>query len=155
MLRVEGWLAAAAVSAAFAARAVAAPLAAYGDLPTIEQIAISPDGKLPAIDLVKGDQRSVLVQDIAAQKVVTGIKLGDAKVRDLRFAGDDHVIITTSKTSGMLGVMIDRSEWSVANDFNLTTHKVKALLGDVDLAGNFIESVPEIRMIDKYNPAGQ
>jgi dipeptidyl aminopeptidase/acylaminoacyl peptidase len=148
MLKVEAWLVAAALSVAVAAPAMAAPLAAYGDLPTIEQIAISPDGKLLAIDFVKGDQRSVLVQDIAAHKIVTGIKVGDAKVRDLRFAGDDHVIITTSETSGMLGIMVDRSEWSVANDFNLTTHKVKALLGDVDLAGNFIESTPEVRTIN-------
>ena len=148
MLRVEAWLVAVAVSVAAAAPAMAAPLAAYGDLPTIEQIAISPDGKLLAIDFVKGDQRSVLVQDIAAHKIVTGIKVGDAKVRDLRFAGDGHVIITTSETSGMLGILVDRTEWSVANDFNLTTHKVKALLGDVDLAGNFIESVPEVRTIN-------
>jgi dipeptidyl aminopeptidase/acylaminoacyl peptidase len=150
MFRVLAGLAAAAgVFAASAAEAgTPAPLAAFGELPTIEQIAISPDGKLLAIDLVKDDQRSVVVQDLSAKKMLTGIRVGQAKIRNLQFAGDDHLIITSSSTSGMLGVMVDKSEWFIASDFNLVNHKVTPLLGDVEMAGNFIESNPEVRTVD-------
>ncbi len=147
MLRV--WAGLAAVAAAlFATSAAAAPLAAYGELPTIEQIAISPDGKLLAIDVVKGEQRSIVVQDLAARKILTGIRTGEAKIRNLQFAGNDHLIITSSSTSGMLGVMVDKSEWFVASDFNLTTHRVTPLLGDVEMAGNSSRSDPEVRIVD-------
>jgi dipeptidyl aminopeptidase/acylaminoacyl peptidase len=125
----------------------AAQLSAFGGLPTIEQIAVSPDGKLLAIDLVKGEQRSIVVQDLTTNKIVTGIKVGDLKVRRLLFAAGDHIIITTSQTSGILGVLVDRGEWFVASDFNLATRKVRSLLGDVDYAGNFISSDPVVRTI--------
>ena len=139
----------ASVATAFAlTSADAAPLAAYGQLPTIEQIAISPDGKLLALDYVKGEQREILIEDLVQNKILTGVKVGDSKVRDLMFAGDDHLIITASQTSGILGVMVDRSEWFVASDFNLATHKVRPLLGDVDYAGNFINSNPVVRSIN-------
>jgi dipeptidyl aminopeptidase/acylaminoacyl peptidase len=134
-------------AAAFATGASAAPLAAYGELPTIEQIAISPDGKLLAIDFVKGEQRSIVVQDLAAQKIVTGIRTGDTKVRGLQFAGDDHLIITSSSTSGMLGVMVDRSEWFTVSDFNLVRKRVTPLLTDVEMAGNFVNADPVVRTV--------
>src|SRR5580700_8468211 len=112
----------------------AAPLAAYGQLPTIEQIAISPDGKLLAIDFVKGEDRSIVVQDLTARKILTGIKMGQTKVRGLEWAGDDHLLITTSSyVKGLVGVLMDSSEWAVAADFNLATHKIAPLLTDVDM----------------------
>ena len=149
MFRVLAGLAAGAASVlATGAAAAPAPLAAYGELPTIEQIAISPDGKLLAIDFVKGEQRSILVQDLAAQKIVTGIRTGDTKVRGLEFAGDDHLIITSSSTSGMLGVMVDRSEWFTVSDFNLARKRVTPLLTDVEMAGNFVNSDPVVRKVD-------
>ena len=132
----------------FTASASAAPLSAYGELPSIEQIAISPDGKLLAIDFVKGDQRTIIVQDMVAQKVITGVKAGDSKIRGLLFAGDDHVIITASQTSGILGVATDRDEWFTASDLNLATRKLRPLLGDVDYAGNFINSDPVVRTVN-------
>ena len=137
MFRVLAGLASAAgVFAASAAEAgTPAPLAAFGELPTIEQIAISPDGKLLAIDLVKDDQRSVVVQDLSAKKMLTGIRVGQAKIRNLQFAGDDHLIITSSSTSGMLGVMVDSPGALAA-----LPRKVPAILGQAgdvpfDIAG--------------------
>ena len=70
----------------------AAPLEAYGELPSIEQIAISPSGKLLAIDITKGEQRNVLIQDVASRKIVTGFQAGTVKIRGLEWAGDGHLI---------------------------------------------------------------
>ena len=73
-------LALAASFAAGPARA-AAPLAAYGALPTIEQIAISPSGRLLAIAMVRNEQRTIVVEDLALKKPVNGVRLGEAKLR--------------------------------------------------------------------------
>jgi dipeptidyl aminopeptidase/acylaminoacyl peptidase len=148
MSRVWAGLAAGLAVAVFAAGVSAAPLAAYGDLPTIEQIAISPSGNLLAIDLVKGEMRSIVVQDLVSRKIVTGIRTGETKIRNMQFAGDDHLIITSSSASGMLGVLVEKSEWFVASDYNLVTHQVRPLLGDVEMSGNFIRSDPVVRSVD-------
>jgi acetyl esterase/lipase len=127
----------------------AAPLAAYGQLPTIEQIAISPDGKLLAIDFVKGEERSIVVQDLSARKILTGVRVGQAKVRGLEWAGDDHLLILSSSyVRGLEGVLMDESEWAVVADFNLVAHKVTPLLGDVDMAANKIVGAPMVRILD-------
>ena len=140
-------LALAAVGALLDGSARAAPLAAYGELPSIEQIAISPDGRLLAIDVTKGEQRVIVVQDIAAGKVVAGIKAGQVKVRHLQWAGDKHLIVTSSVTSSIMGVLADRGEWFVAADLNLATNKLTPLLGDIDYAGNMLGGYPVIRSV--------
>jgi hypothetical protein len=150
MLQAWAGLAAGLTLAVFAPGLAAAPLAAYGDLPTIEQIAISPNGKLLAIDLVKGEERSIVVQDLTAKKILTGIKMGQIKVRGMEWAGSDHLLIASSTyVNGLAdeGVLMDPSEWIVAADFNLATHKITPLLGDVDMAGNKVVGPPAVRMV--------
>ncbi|HVN02339.1 MAG TPA: S9 family peptidase, partial [Caulobacteraceae bacterium] len=127
------------------ARAAPAPLEAYGALPSLEQLAISPNGRLLAIDFVKGEQRTIVIEDLTAQKIVTGVKVGDTKVRFLQWAGDDHLIITSSVTSGILGVLVDRGEWFIATDLNVVTKKLAPLLGDVNLSGNMLFDNPVVR----------
>jgi acetyl esterase/lipase len=129
----------------------AAPLAAYGALPMIEQIAISPDGQRLAIEFVKGEERSIVVQDLAAKKILTGVKVGQTKVRSLEWAGDDHLLIVSSSYVRGLeaeGVLMGRSEWAVAADFNIATHKITPLLGDVEMAANKIVGPPMVRIVD-------
>jgi hypothetical protein len=78
--------------------ASAAPLETYGQLPMIERVAISPDGKLIALALTNGEKRLVEVKNVASGKILTGVNCGDQKIRDIRFAGDDDIIITASVT---------------------------------------------------------
>ncbi|HEX3919214.1 MAG TPA: S9 family peptidase [Caulobacteraceae bacterium] len=138
--------AAALALASLASPALAAPLAAYGALPTIEQVAISPSGSQLALVVVKDDQRTIVIEDVASHKPVNGVRMGAAKVRYLEWAGDNHVIVTTSAyAKGILGVMVAANEWFVASDFNLAAHKVTPLLGDVDMAGNMIYGQPDVR----------
>src|SRR5580658_7780537 len=127
---IRAALAAAAAFGLIASHAAAeAPLAAYGQLPNIEQIAISPDGRLLAVDFVKGEQRTIVVQDLTAQKIVGGVKVGATKVRDIQWAGDAHLIITSSTyQTGILGVFADAGEWFTATDFNIAAKKMTPLL---------------------------
>ena len=143
------WLLALALAAAVAAGpASAAPLAAYGDLPTIEQIAISPSGRLLAVAMVKNDQRTIVIEDLDAKKPVNGVRLGDAKLRGLEWAGDNHLIFVTSFTGGSVDFLTDTNEWFVATDFNLAAHKLAPLLGDANLALNAVAGMPVVRIAD-------
>src|SRR5580704_2113223 len=104
MSKIWAGLAAGLTLAVSATHLAAAPLAAYGELPTIEQIAVSPSGKLLAIDFVKGEERSIVVQDLTAKKILTGIRMGQTKVRGMEWAGDDHLLIASSSyVNGLAG----------------------------------------------------
>ena len=139
-----GLLAALAVGPANAA----APLATYGALPMIEQIAVSPSGRLLAVAFVKDEQRTIVVEDLALKKPINGVRLGSTKLRGLEWAGDNHLILLSSFTGGSIDVMVDKTEWWIATDFNLATKKLAPLLADANLTMNVVEDMPIVRTID-------
>lgn len=76
------------------------PLEAYGDLPAVEDMTLSPDGTLiAAATRVKG-QRIVAVFDQEG-KAKTSIPLKDVKLRRLEWAGDNFLILFTSTTENL------------------------------------------------------
>jgi hypothetical protein len=71
-----------------------APLSAYGDLPGVEDMAISQDGKrIAAVSRIK-QERKLLVTENGA--LVSATPIGDMKVRRLSWAGDDLVVLEKS-----------------------------------------------------------
>jgi len=135
-----GWL--------LAAPCAAAPLEAYGRLPTIEAVEISPDGAMLASIVTAGEQRTFRVTRVADGSLVVAAVLGDAKIRDLRWAGLDHVLITRSVTSYINGVMAPRGEYFLAVDFDLKARRTRNLLSDVKGGLNIVARYPEVRLID-------
>ena len=105
-----------------------APLEAYGRLPTLEDVRISPDGKELAMVVTEGDARSIVLK--ATEGAVTKFKLeaGSLKLRDLSWAGPDHLIIEASAT-GSLGpsLITHRNEWSSAVDFDLVHRTLRPI----------------------------
>jgi hypothetical protein len=124
---------------AFAAPAAAAPLAAYGQLPSIEQAAISPDGRLLALIVTQGDMRLIVVQQLADKKLVRGFKAGEQKVRGLSWAGNDHLLVTLSSTAAApLGLIAPRQEWYFGLDVDVKTGKQWPLMQGVPDSMNVI-----------------
>lgn len=71
------------------------PLSAYGDLPTVEQVAISPSGKSIAILTRINERRSVGILDPdKGWRIIAPV--GEIKVRGLSWAGEDLVLISKS-----------------------------------------------------------
>jgi dipeptidyl aminopeptidase/acylaminoacyl peptidase len=134
--------------ALFAAPALAAPLEAYGKLPSIEDAAISASGAQLAFVITDGEKRNLVVKDVARNQITFVGGVGAVKVRDIRFAGDQHLIITSSVTAKPVDVIADRAEWWFAADLNLTTKKLHTLLGNVDETMNVIEGMPIVRTVD-------
>jgi len=72
------------------------PLATYGDLPGIEDIALSPNGKgLAIVGRLQNERRLMVVED---GKMRAHSPLGDSKVRSVNWVGDDMLILVNSAT---------------------------------------------------------
>ena len=79
-----------------AAQSPMPPLEAYGQLPAFEQADLSPAGNVAILGLVNG-KRMVLVLD-RNMKPLNAVEVGDIKVRNLDWAGDEAVVIMSSHT---------------------------------------------------------
>jgi len=143
----SGFLAAI-VAALWAHAACAAPLEVYGKLPTIETLALSPDGETIALIATDGEARRIIVRHLADRKAVVVAEVGNAKLRALQWAGNDHVILTNSVTGIPRDVLARRAEWAMAFDLDLRTRKLRPLLKDAEGSMNTIRDTPEVRMLN-------
>ena len=80
-----------------AAAAAAPPLEAYGKLPSLEQVTLSPSGKHVAFVAVMGEKRTFTAATTEGKPLVRA-PVGDVKLRALTWAGDDRVLATYSQT---------------------------------------------------------
>ena len=86
------------------------PLDAYGDLPGVEDVAISPSGKGMAILGRAGGQRQLIVID-GDHKVRATVPASNAKIRRIEWAGEDAVIVETSVTATLNPIFLaDKAE---------------------------------------------
>ncbi|WP_304218283.1 S9 family peptidase [Phenylobacterium aquaticum] len=129
-----------------APHAIAAPLEAYGKLPNIEQVAISPDGQKLGVIWSDGVQRRIVVRNMATGKL-SQLGAGDVKVRSLDWAGPDHLLITTSTTSYISGVEAPRGEYAQLLDYDLAQGKVRPLMRGADESLNIIIGTPMVREV--------
>ncbi len=132
---------------AMATSARAAPLEAYGKLPTVESVAISPSGSQLAIVTTDGEERTILIQDVAAGTVTFRTRTDAVKVRALRWAGERHLVITAGVTARPKDVITTQREWLIAFSLNLATRKLTPLLRNVDGAMNTIDALPSVRTV--------
>lgn len=93
---------------AVAAQAEPPPLDAYGDLPAVEDIAISPNGTSTAQVLRINGERRVLVS--RGDKVLLNGSSGTTKVRSIEWADDDTVLLTNTSTVAMYGFAASKYE---------------------------------------------
>lgn len=142
-------LLAAALTATFlAAPAFAAPLEAYGRLPTIEDAAISPDGASFAMIQTNGEQRHVVIQKVGKPDSLRVYAVGDAKLRSLEWASPKHLLLVKTDTSQVMNLLGPRREWAMAFVFDTETTKMRPLMTKLENAMNVIYGEPMIRTVD-------
>ncbi|MDB5457519.1 MAG: peptidase prolyl oligopeptidase active site domain protein [Caulobacter sp.] len=149
----------AAVLLAFAAPAWPAALQTYGRLPAIDDVDISPDGSMLALSTTNGEAREVVIRKTADDTVVGVMKIGDAKLRRVQWAGSNHVLVTVSTTAAAVGISGSKREYFTAVDFNLAKKRQTRLLAEnLDRVGtdrvnkqtrkmNVILGAPTVRMV--------
>jgi dipeptidyl aminopeptidase/acylaminoacyl peptidase len=130
--------------------ATGAPLEAYGRLPALDNVTISPDGKELAYVTGFEGKSAVVVYGIDSGKVVAGIDVGTIKVRDLSWADNDNVIVTASTVSLGQELIGAKAERSVAQIFTVSSKSLHPLLIGARSSLNIIYSRPVSRIIDGH-----
>ena len=97
----------------------AAPLEVYGRLPRYENVVLSPDGSRVAFIRTDGDARIVVVQELASGKGLGQLGAGDQKLRGIRWADNDRLMIFTSVTAAPMTFVWRENEWRQLRIFDL------------------------------------
>ncbi|WP_235506483.1 alpha/beta hydrolase family protein [Altererythrobacter sp. Root672] len=92
---------ASALIGAAASAAEAPPLEAYGNLPSFEDAALSQTGNSLAVLAVQGGQRKVIMFDAATMQPKRALTVGDTKIRDIEWIGDEALLMVTSQTEDL------------------------------------------------------
>ncbi len=98
----------------FVAPAQGAPLEAYGRLPAINSVDVSPDGSALALILTVNDESTVVVKALAGP-VLASAKIGFRKVRALKWADSEHLLIEVSTTAGIEDTTYVREQFQVVS----------------------------------------
>lgn len=104
----------------------AAEVAAYGQLPTTEDVAISPDGSRLAYVHTKGDERIVVIANVADHKMIRWVKASDAKLRLIEWVDQDNLMIESSLTTSVYGF---KDEWFFLKVYNVPRNELRSLPG--------------------------
>lgn len=128
MLRTPGVISALALVAASAN--AAPPIEAYGELPEIRSVALSPDGKHFAY-LTRQNGEDYFAVAEAGGKLIGGARTGDVKARNVWFPTNDHVVLIASETTRQIG-FIGKFEHSGAIAYNIKTKSLKTLMRGTD-----------------------
>jgi dipeptidyl aminopeptidase/acylaminoacyl peptidase len=128
------------------------PLEAYGRLPTLSHVTLSPDGTMAAFVRRHENKQVVVIQTIGAQRPSSVIDIADQKLRDLQWADSSHLLITT-------GATMHKADVLVAGVYDLKKHSQHALIENVYSSAstnddesvgamNIIAGLPQPRIID-------
>ncbi len=135
-----------------AAVPVQLPLAAYGHLPSVELIALSPDGTQFALVTADAAGRQLQIRKTADNTLVRAARAGNSKLRALQWAGDHHLLLTSSTTAELHGFTGPKREYSLVLDYDILTRKGTPLLaggvGNSVRKLNTVAARPEVRIID-------
>ncbi len=103
------------------------PLEAFGDVPRVRSMELSPDGKKIAyLQRVEGVDLLVIF-DLASKTRTPLTRIDTARARYLHFVGNDHVVLIASKDTRTFGFR-GRYEFSAALSFDLATGQSVQLL---------------------------
>jgi dipeptidyl aminopeptidase/acylaminoacyl peptidase len=103
--------------------AAAVSLEVYGRLPSIEDVALSPDGSRIAYVRTTRNTRVIAVVSLLDKKLIVALNVGDQKLRSVEWADDARLMVETSSTGPQWGVSGIDSEWHLLQVVDVITHK--------------------------------
>lgn len=103
------------------------PLEAYGAMPSVDLLTLSPSGKRVAYRMTSSGQDAIVVVDLEARKLIGGIEVGDIAARELQFVDDENLIIIAGRTIRAVGVR-GQFDYSAAFRFEIASQKLDQLL---------------------------
>jgi dienelactone hydrolase len=129
----------------------APPIDAFGQLPSLGDVAMSPDGTRYAA-IVGGTAGSeVQVREITTGKLLLASPAKDFKLRSLQWADNDRIVLTVSQTKQVSStdfIFAGRGEYYQMLLHDLSTHNWTRLLNNMKLTANFVAGSPRARTIE-------
>jgi dipeptidyl aminopeptidase/acylaminoacyl peptidase len=104
----------------------ATPLEVYGRLPGLENVSLSPDGSRIAFVTTSQNTRVIRAVSLADSKVLGALRVGEAKLRAVSWADDNHLLIMTSAAAMPWGLMGEQHEWFMLQVFDVLKHRAVA-----------------------------
>ena len=104
-----------------------APLEAYGRLPSLEEVALSPDGSRIAYVTTDGNTRVIGIKKFSDFNAGYGVRVSEQKLRAIAWADDTHLMITTSVTTLPWGFVGLDHEWFMLQVLDVETHKLQQI----------------------------
>lgn len=162
MLRKLIQAAFAAVMMCAGAADAAPPFEAYGHMPSLDMVKLSPDGSTIAYVRAGDVKRWIVVQKLGNPKPIATMDVGDQKLRWIDWADNAHIIITTSSFAAVKGLGGKRHEHFVpqvldlanGTQYNLFEKGIKGaryVMLNVAVGGNTTRIINGHTMV--YSPA--
>src|SRR5580658_7971087 len=143
------WIGALSITGACAQAADAgAPVEVYGHLPTLEDLALSPDGTKVVFVKTSGDERNIYIRPLAENKALGAARVGDTKLRGISWMDNDNILIEVSSTSlPPFGFMGPQHEWFQLATFKVSNQKLGYMSFEArgERTFNVVAGVPTLR----------
>lgn len=150
-MRVLRFVAAIIAVVVFGSVAAAPPVDAYGQLPTLGDIALSPDGARYAAIVGGTNGSEIQVREVTTAKLLLTSPARDFKLRSLQWADNNRIVLTLSQTKQISStdfLFAGRGEYDQLLMYDLGTQAWTRLLSNMKLTANFVAGSPNIRTID-------
>ncbi|WP_164156508.1 alpha/beta hydrolase family protein [Sandarakinorhabdus rubra] len=120
------------------------PLRLFGQLPAISSIKLSPDGRRWAAVFDAEDSAQVQVRRLADGELLSVAPAEKAKLRNVMWVGNDHVVVTISTTTAVTNLNFGaKGEWFQLLALDLAKDKRwRPLLGGIENAMNVAAGAP-------------
>jgi dipeptidyl aminopeptidase/acylaminoacyl peptidase len=132
------------------ADAAASQIEVYGHLPSLEDLALSPDGTRVVFVGTREDERNLYVKPLNENKVLGAAHVGDVKLRAIEWMDNDNILLEVSSTSlPPLGFMGPQQEWFQLGTFNVPKKRFAGVSFDVngERTFNVISGSPMLRVV--------
>jgi dipeptidyl aminopeptidase/acylaminoacyl peptidase len=143
---LSGLIFAAGVGAGIAAPSVDA----YGKLPAVDLMSLSPSGNGLAYVGVNGDTRQLMITTKQGGAEATA-PLGITKVVAIRWAGEDHLLVTASATTKIgADFTTEKAELAAVIVLDLRTHKSFTVFGNRDDVAHTVDGEYGVAQIEGH-----
>ncbi len=127
-----------------------APLAAYGRLPTLEDVSLSPDGTRVAFVKTTDDSRALHIVELTG-KFLGGVRVGNTKLRQVFWQDNDRVLAVVSTTRlPPFGFSGATREWFQVVRYTISKNSIQPIEFDVgsEQTFNVLTGSPAVREVD-------
>ena len=123
-------------------------LSAYGRLPLIDFLSMTPSGKAFAVIVRDEGEAAVRVFDAQSLSLTSNVPLPKAKVRNVFWVDDDRLVLVYSRTGEFSTLDGKTREYFMGSELNFKTQKAKPLLTGLERSVNVLGGLP-VRATDK------